>query len=141
MIVDGGFIRVAGLSLSRNSDAQISGERRVGIVDGLVLADDAAQMLAEIARPRLLRRVGQDLVGLDGQRRRGEGDQRAERERLPEETVRHHRSISYSAGASAGSSPRDRRGAPTRKRRSESETKPPSAMTIGPNQIQGASGW
>ena len=59
--------------------AQILGERRIGIVDRLVLADHAAQLLGERAGARLERRVFQDFVGLD--REGGSAEQATARER------------------------------------------------------------
>jgi hypothetical protein len=41
------------------------GQRRVGIVDRLVLADDATQLLGELAGAGLQRRVFQHFAGLD----------------------------------------------------------------------------
>src|SRR5215218_3940414 len=45
---------------------QIARQRRIGIVDRLVLAHHAAQLTRELPRARLLVRIGHDLVGLHG---------------------------------------------------------------------------
>src|SRR5689334_17325864 len=52
-------------------------ERRVRIVDALVLADLAAQLLRDRPRPRLERRIGELLRRLDGER--GAGQQQGHR--------------------------------------------------------------
>ena len=59
-------IAVAGGQALTYQDAQISGQRRVGIVDRLVLAHEAAQLLRQRACARLEGGILQHLVGLNG---------------------------------------------------------------------------
>ncbi len=63
------------------------GEIGIAVVDRLVLADQAAQLLAETARAGLERRVGQTLVGQDGpggldQQHQAEGEQHLSHDRF-----------------------------------------------------------
>ena len=111
--------------------AQILRQRRIGVVDRLVLADHAAQLLRQRAGARFERGVFQDLVGLHGERGR------AQRQRQQDDREAAH--APYSAGCSVGFC-RAGFGAPTRRRRSESESAPPSTITTQPNQISSTSG-
>src|SRR5262249_19264546 len=121
---------VAGRKPFPDEQAEILGERRIAIVDRLVLADHAAQLLRESPRPGLQRWILEHLVGLhrkgevSGPQEKGSGDGE---DRGP--------AHGYSAAAS---SPRRRagRGAPTRNLRSLSENAPPAAMTMAPSQIK-----
>ena len=65
MIVDRLGVGVAGGDALAQQHAQIVRQIGVGIVDQFVLADETAQLLADRARPRLERRVGQQLARLD----------------------------------------------------------------------------
>ena len=65
-------IAVARLEPFAHQNAQIAGERCVGIVDRLILANHAAKSLRERAGARLQYGVGEDLVGFDGESGRGE---------------------------------------------------------------------
>ena len=56
-----------------NDKAQIPCERSIGIVDRLVLADQAAELFGDRPRPVFQPGIGQDLVGLDRGNRRGKG--------------------------------------------------------------------
>ena len=60
------LIRVAGLEALAHQHADVVGERGVALVDRLVLADQAAQLGGDGARPRFQHRVLQHLVRLDG---------------------------------------------------------------------------
>ena len=111
------------------------GQRRVAVVDRLVLADEAAQLRRERARPRFERRIRQHLVGLHGERRRHGQARPSSEDRDGERAHRAH-----SAGSGGAARPR-RPGAPTRSRRSVSESAPPSAMTTAPSQISSTSGF
>jgi hypothetical protein len=59
--------------------AQIMRQGRARIVDRFVLADQAAQLLADGARPRLERRIGQHLARLDRVRGGSEGKKHEEK--------------------------------------------------------------
>ena len=59
------LVAVAGLDPFAHQDAQVVGQRRLGIVDRFVLAHHAAQFLGQRAGARFQRRVRQHLVGLD----------------------------------------------------------------------------
>ncbi len=122
-------VAVAGDQALAHEHAQVAGEGRVGIVDRLVLADEAAQARRDASGPLFEGGVLQDLVRLDGPCRSRE-DHRDERETAEEP--------GHSAGA--GSGPRAGAGAPTRKRRSVRERVPPSAMITAPIQIRRISG-
>ena len=132
--IDHALVAVAGLQSLAHEDAQIARERRVRIVDRLVLADHAAQLLGEHTRARLERSVGQDLVGLHG---KGAGTGAAS---VSTTTMSlSHRIAIYSAGWSAALL-RAGFGAPTRSRRSESDSAPPITITTAPSQISSTSG-
>jgi hypothetical protein len=125
-------IVVAGIDALAHEDAQVLGERRVGIVDRLVLADEAAQIGRYGPRPLLQHRIAQDLVRLDGLRARaGEQHENSDEGSAP------HRA--YSAGTGAGVD-LARAGAPILRRRSLSDTAPPAAITTAPIQISRTSG-
>src|SRR5690606_18872700 len=106
--------------------AQVAGELRIRIVDRLVLADHAAQLCGKRARARLQRRVGKHLVRIDREGRncgkqKGAGKQQA---------------ADHWAASSAALTLRAFCGAPTRRRRSKSETVPPTIMISVPIQMQ-----
>lgn len=67
-------VAAPGLYLLAHDKAEIAGKRRIRIVDRLVLADQAAQFRGQRAGPRLLRRIGKPLIGLDGASGGGEAD-------------------------------------------------------------------
>ena len=62
-------VAVARLQALAHEQAQIARERRVAVVDRLVLADEAAQAGRDVPRARFERRIGEDLVGLHRERR------------------------------------------------------------------------
>src|SRR5205085_764661 len=82
-----------------NENAQIAGERCIRFVDGLVLADQAAEPRGEAPRALFQFRVAQDFIGLYGMNGR---NQQQEEKQPP----------SHSAGTPAGTG--FRFGAPTR---------------------------
>ena len=120
-----------------NNDAQILGERRLRVIDRLILADEATQLGGKRPRARFQRGIGEDFVGLDrtGCRRRGQQCEKSEKSENP-----HFHSAGIALG---GGAVRDlaRRATPTRKRLSESDSNPPSAMTSAPIQISDTSGF
>jgi hypothetical protein len=59
-------VAVAGGEALAHDDAQVVGQGRAGVVDRLILADDAAQFLGELAGARFERGVVQHLAGLHG---------------------------------------------------------------------------
>ena len=108
------------------------------IVDRLVLADEAAQAFGDDTRARLERRIGQHIVGLHGLGRRREQKYRRRREeQRGENAARGH---GYSAAETAAAFACARFGAPTRKRRSDSDTAPPKNITSAPSQMSRTSG-
>src|SRR5271170_2264149 len=110
------------------------GERRIGIIDRLVLADQAAQLRREAAGARLELWIAHHFAGLDGQwgeRRHDSG----EGQREDDEAGFH------GAPARATSADFARAGAPILKRRSASESAPPNAITQAPIQIKVTSGF
>ena len=108
------------------------------IVDRLVLADEAAQAFGDDTRARLERGIGQHIVGLHGLGRPREQniDGDAE-EQCGENAARGH---GYSATETAAAFACARLGAPTRKRRSDSDTAPPKNITSAPSQMSLTSG-
>src|SRR6185437_6782651 len=106
-------------------------------------ADHAAQLVRERARPCLELRIGQDLVRPHRKTRRRRRERRGRNQDPDERRDPHGLFCTYSAGcnavlalllALAGF------GAPTRRRRSESESAPPNAITTAPSQIRSTSG-
>jgi cytochrome c-type biogenesis protein CcmF len=95
----------------------------LAVVDGLVLADQAADVLEDRPRTRLLRRVGQALGRVGG---RGDADHAGQGGR---ERAQLHAGFSRRCAT------------PRRRRRSDSETTPPSAMITGPRKISVAQGF
>ena len=132
-VVDHLAVRIAGLEALAHQKAQVAGERRVGIVDRLVLAHHAAQIVRQLTRPPFQHRVGQHLVGLDRERGHACGQCDPERDDPQDAHAAH------SAGCSA-ERPRAGLGAPTRKRRSDSDSTPPNPITSAPIQISRISG-
>ena len=96
-------IAVAGQQPLADDEPQVARQSGIAVVDGLVLADEAAQLRRNVAGPLLEHRVVENLIRIDGQCRKGrERQQHCEQQRL------------HSAGAVlAGAG----RGAPTRSRR------------------------
>ena len=77
------MVAVALLQPLAHDQAQVLGERRVGIVDRLVLADEAAQLRRDLPGAMLQGRILQHLVGLDGVGRAAaaeQGERQASRE-------------------------------------------------------------
>src|SRR5262249_54056979 len=106
--------------------------RRIGIVDRLILTHHTAQFLGQRAGARFQRRVRNDFVWLDSNgSRHNEKREQCGDEKMPQGP--------YSAGDSAALL-RAGLGAPTRRRRSESDSTPPMAMTTAPNQMSSTSG-
>jgi len=128
--VDG--LAVAGLQPLTQVQAQVARERRIGVVDRLVLANHAAQFARQVARARLERRIFQDLVRLHGESRR----RHDKRKRESDDGKTPHRP--YSAGCNADFAAGF--GAPMRKRRSDSDSAPPSIITTAPSQISSTNG-
>ena len=64
-------IAVAGRDPLAHQQSQIARQRRLRIVDRLVLAHHAAQLVGELAGAPLQHRVGQHLVDLNGMRGMG----------------------------------------------------------------------
>ncbi len=107
----------------------------VRFVDRLVLTDQTAQLPAEGAGTRLERRIGEPLRRFDRLRRQSP-DRRQERNRKQHPTD--HQDSAEPAGMTAADvRPAGKR---MRIRRSLSETRPPKAARIAPNQIHGTSG-
>ena len=80
-------VAVAGRDPLAHQEPQVARQRRVGIVDRLVLAHHAAQLARQVARARFLRRIRHDLVGLHrvGGRASGHhGDDKYAGEKLPQ---------------------------------------------------------
>src|SRR6185312_16118433 len=125
-------ITVAGGEPLPHQNAQVTRKRRFRIVDRLILANHAAYFARDFARARLQRRVFQHLVRLDRQRRQRRG-KRNNRNEEPQEAH-----APYSAGCIADFAAGF--GAPTRRRRSDSESAPPSIITTAPNQVSSTSG-
>ena len=116
-----------------HQQTQVARQRRLGVVDRLVLAHHAAQLARQVARPGLLRRVGHDLVrlhGMSGRKPDGRQNNKAGKKTSHSD---------YSAGCNPRSAFAGL-GTPTRRRRSDSESTPPIAISTGPNQIRSTSG-
>ena len=139
------LVAVAGLQPLAHQQAEILGERRVGIVDRLVLADETAQAFGDVPGPRLERRVWQHLVGLDGLgRKRGEAtiatDSAPEREGRGDasgvEGVRHllRRRRGLGRRPSRASAHRPAGAGPT------ATSAPPMNITTAPSQMNRTSG-
>ena len=58
-VVANPVVAVAGLQALSDQETQVARQRRVGIVDGLVLAHQAAQPGGDASRPGLERRIGE----------------------------------------------------------------------------------
>ena len=69
-VIDHLAVAVAGLEPLAHQQAQIARQRRLGIVDRLILADHAAQVVRDRTGAGLQRRIGQNFVHLDGMERR-----------------------------------------------------------------------
>ena len=63
---ENGGVAVAGGEALAHEDAQVTGELGVAVVDRLVLADETAQLLGDVAGTGFKRGVFQHLAGLDG---------------------------------------------------------------------------
>ena len=126
------LVAVSRLQALAHQNPQIAGQRRVGIVDRLVLADQTAQPARDRAGAMLEGRILEDLVGLDRMRSR-----QREHESDESEEQAPHGSHSAGCGAANGAA---RRGAASRKRRSVSDSVPPMAITRAPIQMSRISG-
>src|SRR3984893_1405161 len=138
--IDHLLVRVARLQALAHQNTQIVRERRIRVVDRLVLTNHAAQLLRECPCTCLERRIRDDLIGLYGQRgsRNKQSSDRHDGQSECPETFSHEH-IRHSACASTAL-PRAGFGAPIRSRRSESESAPPNAMTTGPSQMSSTNG-
>ena len=126
-------VAVAGVQPLAHQQAQVVRERRVGIVDRLVLADHAAQFAATDARARASSAGSVSISsGCTAKARRGASSATSKRDE------REARASPYSAGCSAAFAAGF--GAPTRRRRSDSDSAPPSIITTAPSQISSTSG-
>ena len=135
-------VAVAGLEPLAHQHPQVVRQRRVGIVDRLVLADHAAQFLGQRAGTGFQDRVRQHLLGLDRPQRRHRREQQDERHgeyrRQQEAQARGGHGAHSAACSAAGAFAR--RGAPTRSRRSDSDSAPPANMNRAPSQISSTCG-
>lgn len=100
-------------------DAQILGEPGIGIEDRLVLTDKTTQLSANLACAFFLRRIGEHLACIKGQKRRRRDCQHGQQDENPFEYLH-----PYSASCAARLLARD--GAPIRSRRSVTEISAPS---------------
>ena len=128
-------VAVAGRDPLAHQQPQVARQRRLGIVDRLVLAHHAAQFARQIARPRFLGRIGHDLVGLHGicgRRCHQHGQRQTRRRGMCFNGITPPPAIAREAFAGFG--------APTRSRRSDSDSMPPNAISTGPHQISSTSG-
>ncbi len=128
-------IRIAGHQALPQQYAQIVGEIGVQLVDRLVLADETTQFLAQRPGARLERGIGEPLGGFDRMGRRS-GETRRQRDREGQPTDHQLSADPADVTASEVLAAGRRR----RSRRSLSETSPPRAARIAPNQIHGTSG-
>ncbi len=132
-IVDDLVVAVAFCQPVAHQQTQIAREIGIGIVDGLILADHAAKLRGNLPRPRLERRVAQHLIRLDCG-----GTDREQYGQKQNGNPHHSAAPMACAGCvlfllSAG--------APIRKRRSESETTPPVAISTNPSQMHRMKGF
>ena len=127
-------VAVAGRDPLAHQEPQVARQRRIGIVDRLVLAHHAAQFARQVARAGFLRGIRHDLVGLHGAGRPGIRAIMATTNTLARSFLNGSLRRLQRAGALAGF------GAPTRRRRSESDSRPPNAIRTGPHQINSTSG-
>ena len=109
--IEHGVVAVTGHETLAHDEAQVLGERRVGIVDRLVLADEAAQLGRQAAGARLERGVLQHLVGLDGEAPPHGSRQHASRSTAASLTDVAHRHGLLRRRAGAGAARRAPRGA------------------------------
>src|SRR3546814_1203765 len=63
------LVVVAGQEPFADQDPQIMGQRRVRLVDSLVLADEASETLRDLPRPGFECRIGETFGRVDGARR------------------------------------------------------------------------
>jgi hypothetical protein len=115
-------VRVACHQPLAHDQPDFAGKVGIAVVDGFVLADEAAELTRDVARPCLERRVGQHLIRVDRNSRGHEEQHHQEREQNP-----------HSAGAALAAAGR---GAPTRSRRSVSDRTPAPAINTQPSQIR-----
>jgi hypothetical protein len=99
-IVDDLIVAVAGHQAFAHQQAQVAGERRVGIVDRLVLAHEAADVDGYGAGPGLELGIAQHLVGLHGKARAG-----GERQERKDEQDAAHRLTPRAGSRAAGQRP------------------------------------
>ena len=78
-ISDGLLVAVAGHKTLAQKHAQVAGQGRLGLIYGLILADEAAQLGANLPGPGLQLGVGKLLAGQDREGRTGEGEDGQER--------------------------------------------------------------
>ena len=145
-----GGIIVAGFYALADEQPEIASERRIGIVDGLILADEAAEFGGQRAGARFLSGIGQDFISADGEGW-GRGKRQTRRSKCPHPPLLRTGTFSRKREkeereplhAAASAPPRRfaRSGAPTRRRRSSSERMPPKAMTAPPSQISSTKGF
>ena len=107
----------------------------VGFVNRLVLTHEATQFLAEGAGARLERGIGEPLRWFD---RAGRGSRNRHQEHNRDEQPSDHQESTDPAGITAVDI--FDTGIRRRRRRSLSDTRPPKAARIAPNQIHGTSG-
>ncbi len=126
------------LSPSRDAladeDADVAGERGVGIVDRLVLTDHAAKLGRQRPGARLERRVFHQFVRLHRERRPG-AERKQKREQRRNEAPGPHSAAAATAPARA------RTPTPKRSRRSASDSAPPRAIAAPPSQISVTNGF
>ena len=115
---------------------KITGKLRIGFVDRLVLADKTTKFGGERAGARLIGRIGEKFAWLN--RKACSGKQRKRDQRRDDGP---HDADHVVAAPATGLMRRARAGAPIRRRRSISESNPPSAMATGPSQISKTKGF
>jgi len=126
------------VAASRFALAQIPRQRRLGVIDRLVLADHAAQVVRDIAGARLKHRVGQNLSDLHGMR--GHRAEKRQRHHQNPDTPVHFKPSMGNHSAGCANSFAAGFGAPIRNLRSDNESAPPIAITKAPSQIKSTSG-
>ena len=110
-----------------DQQSEVTGKWRLGIVDRLVLTNQATQLAGQTSRASLERRIFQHFIRLYGER----GPCRCERKEQNYQREPAH--FSYSAACIADFAAGF--GAPTRNLRSDSDNAPPSIITTAPSQI------
>ncbi len=145
-------VAVADLEPVAHEQAQIARQRRLGIVDRLVLAHHAAQFVRNRAGARFQRRVRENLIHLDGMQRRS--THKRQHDQNNPNAPDHLKSLSAASAGRAATTAALRKnysagcakilaagfGAPIRNLRSDNDSAPPIAITIAPSQIISTSG-